>query len=188
MCSLRMTSPFLIFITATRHISRALSSLRNALPLPTNTLLYFPLADQRSAYLWPVQARHRYGAARLLFANHRLDFSSLLPCHHSSLLPWPLQNNALLSVSFAVTSLRYSFAFPNNAPHSYCSATYLDALPAALPVSTLLSLRRAMRRVASASLCLTMRLCYSARWRVLTRVSACCLCKTFLCFSFSLQS
>lgn len=77
MCSLRMTSPFRIVIIATRHISRALSSLRNALPLPTNTLLYFPLADQRPAYLWPVQAQHRYGAARLLFANHHLDFSSL---------------------------------------------------------------------------------------------------------------
>ena len=77
MCSLRMTSPFRIVIIATRHISRALSSMRNAFPLPTNTLLYFPLADQRPDYLWPVQAQHRYGVARLLFANHRLDFSSL---------------------------------------------------------------------------------------------------------------
>lgn len=78
MCSLRMTSPFRIVIIATRHISspfHAAASLRNALPLPTNTLLYFPLADQRLAYLWPVQAQHRYGAARHLFANHRLDFS-----------------------------------------------------------------------------------------------------------------
>lgn len=80
MCSLRMTSPFRIVIIATRHISspfHAAASLRDAFPLPTNTLLYFPLADQRPAYLWPVQAQHRYGAARLLFANHRLDFSFL---------------------------------------------------------------------------------------------------------------
>ena len=42
-------------------------------------------------------------------SNSRRIFS--IPCHRSSLLPWPLQNNALLIVSFAVTSLRYSFAF-----------------------------------------------------------------------------
>lgn len=73
-----LTSPFRIVIIATRHISspfHAAASLRDAFPLPTNTLLYFPLADQRPAYLWPVQAQHRYGAASLLFANHRLDFS-----------------------------------------------------------------------------------------------------------------
>lgn len=45
-------------------------------PAPaTNTLLNFPLANQCTAYLWPVQAQHRYGVARHLFANHRQDFS-----------------------------------------------------------------------------------------------------------------
>lgn len=103
MCSLRMTSPFRIVIIATRHISRALSSLRNASPLPTNTLLYFPLADQRLAYLWPVQAQHRYGAARHLFANHRLDFS------------FPVVALPLLSIAsqcIACAVLRHHISFP----------------------------------------------------------------------------
>ena len=55
---------------------------------------------------------------------------------------------------------------------SYCSATYLDASPAAQPIIASLSRRRAMRRVASASFRLTMRLCYSACWRVLARVAS----------------
>ena len=41
------------------------------------SILSFSWSPLSTAYLWPVKAQHRYGAARLLFANHRLDFSSL---------------------------------------------------------------------------------------------------------------
>ena len=81
-------------------------------------------------------------------------------CHRSDLLPWLLRIHIMHCL--CVSALRASLRFTT-----------------ALPVSTLLSLRRAMRRVASAFLRLTMRVCYSARWRVLVCVSACCSARRF---------
>lgn len=115
----------------------AAASLRDAFPLRTNTLLNFSLADRSlfTAYLWPVQAQHRYGNSlptSLLLLSMPKQYpetpsycSSLLRrsspkllhslhSHRSSLLPWPLQNIALLVLIFALlrfgsTELFFSF-------------------------------------------------------------------------------
>ena len=137
-------------MTATRHISRALSSLRNALPLPTNTLLYFPLADQRPDYLWPVQAQHRYGAARLLFANHRLDLSSLcLAMARYCLTMHSLCVSTSLRFTSCIASQRSTIASPIDASRCLCFS-----LPHHAP------------------LLLCALACVNACWRVLARVAS----------------
>lgn len=72
-----------------------------------------------TAYLWPVQAQHRYGAARLLFANHRLDTSILC---------------------FAIASLIFATLALAN-PHNALLVRFFCHDVAALHISSLYQLR-----------------------------------------------
>ena len=128
-------------INATRHISspfHAAASLRNVMPLPTNTLLYFPLADRRSSQLIYGQSRHSIATAQLdisyrcqsntqrhqaiavlLFANHRLDTSILC---------------------FAIASLIFATLALAN-PHNALLVRFFCHDVAALHISSLYQLR-----------------------------------------------
>ena len=151
-------------MTATRHISRALSSLRYALPLPTNTLLYFPLADQRPAYLWPVKAQHRYGAAR-----HFLSLPKQYPetpsyCRSLLRKSVPTHLYSLPSLSFATLAL----ANPHNAllvrfyaSFRFTSCVAYQCFAIASPIDATRCFCRSLPHHAPLLLC------------ALTRVSAC---------------
>lgn len=187
----------------------------------TNALPFSPLADHSLAYLWPVQAQHRYGnslptsllllsmpkqypetpsycSAILSKSSPRLFFSSRclaivqycltmhslcssspshvvsslrrsnsrrifsIPCHRSSLLPWPLQNIALLVRFFCRDVAALFFCFSQQ-----CPAELLQR-----HISRRFSSCVASRRVAVAS----------------PIDASCCFSTTFLCLSFSLQS
>lgn len=141
-------------------------------------ILFFSRSSLFTAYLWPVQAQHRYGAARLLFANHRLDFSLLC----IAIAQRNYLGNALLVRFYAIT---YRFL---STPKQF--QTYLfDSVPSlsfatlalANPHNALLVRFFASLRFTSCVAC--------QRFAIASPIDAPrCFSTTFLCLSFSLQS